>query len=198
MTDAERLAAMASDEMYWKGLAVLGAAEFTAPPPVSSPQINSKGEVQMFAPSPILPGQTIAHWAKDHAQSVVMEQPGLTLVIFADIDATKEAMIDLGWGFQTPPASGAVAWVDFNFAGEEFGTEALPFNTFGAAVSFVTEPGTVNIKPGTSPEILTVDKAMTVNAVGGSATIGFSSPRRVFTHGEQETRTGFISRTRTQ
>ena len=103
MTDAERLAAMASDEMYWKGCAVPCRAEFTAPPPVSSPQINSKGEVQMFAPSPILPGQTIAHWAKDHAQSVVMEQPGLTLVIFADIDATKEAMIDLGLGCESPP-----------------------------------------------------------------------------------------------
>lgn len=196
MTDAERLAAMASDEMYWKGSAVKGAAEFTAPPAVSAPHINSKGEVQLFAQAPVQPGKTIAHWAIGHAERVLMEQPTLPLVIFSDIDATKEAMIDLGWTFQAPPVSGAVAWVDFNFAGEEFGSEALPFNTFNEAVAFVTAGGTVNMKPGSSSETPTVTKSMTVNAVGGSATLGDSGARTAPGFGSQETRSGFRSRPR--
>jgi hypothetical protein len=91
-----------------------------------------------------------------------------------DIDATREAMIDIGWSVTTPPSSGPIAWVDFGFGGQEYGTEALPFNTLGEAALFVTSGGTTNIKSGSSTEQLTVNKAMTINAIGGAVIISGS------------------------
>ncbi len=64
-------------------------------------------------------------------------------------------------------------WVDFNYASSpQLGTYANPFNTLAAGVSAVPTGGAILIKPGTSAEQLTISKAMTISAVGGSASIG--------------------------
>jgi hypothetical protein len=96
---------------------------------------------------------------------------GITL---RDVDATRELMQDLGWGLNPPPASGslAVVFADFGFTGEEFGTEALPVNTMGEAVDLVMSGGTIHVQTGTSSENLTIDVAMTINAVAGPVSIG--------------------------
>ena len=170
MNNAERFAAATSGEVYFTGANVKAAAEFTPPP--AAPLTSFKGEIQILASSPFTQGSLLGHWDNDHIVDLVLKPetpPGFEL---HDIDATRELMQDLGWTLLSPPVSGAVAWVDFGFPGEEYGTEVLPFNTFGEAVDFVTSGGTINIKPGTSGESLTVNKAMTVNAVGGTATIG--------------------------
>ena len=189
MFDAERLAAVTSDEVYWMGAAVMAAAEFA--PPQAFPQINSKGEVQMSASSE-MSGSALAHWEDNHFNELLMK-PKLTLPSFPDIDATKEIMIDIGWLVNTAAASGPVAWVDFGFVGEGFGSEILPFNSFGRAVTFVTAGGIVNIKAGSSTETPTVSKAMTVNAVGGSASIGVVA-RSAEREDNEQSKTGFVSR----
>ncbi len=64
-------------------------------------------------------------------------------------------------------------WVDFNYSGIfQLGTYDLPYSTLASGVSAVTTGGTIFIKPGQSSETLTISKAMTINAVGGLATIG--------------------------
>ena len=63
----------------------------------------------------------------------------------------------------------ATAWVDFGFEGEEMGTEAAPFDSTGEGIGFVMAGGTINFRPGTSSETMSIDKAMTlVNAGPGS------------------------------
>ncbi len=190
MTFYERFFALTSNQVYWKGPAVKAAAEFTPPPPIGFPLVNSKGEVQMnaLASSGF---SLLTHWDGGHADGLLMS--GQLNSVSDDIDATKEVMIDIGWSVNTPPASGPIAWVDFGFAGEEFGTELLPFSTFGKAATFVTAGGTVNVKTGTSTETPTVAKEMTVNAVGGTASIGVSA-RSAEPEDNEQSKTGFVSR----
>ena len=52
----------------------------------------------------------------------------------------------------------------------------------------------MNIKAGSSTETLTVSKEMTVNAVGGSASIGVSGPRSAERNNSEQNKTGFVSR----
>lgn len=173
MTNAERFAAINSNEVYFTGAHVKAAAEF-APPP-SAPLASFKGEIQMFSPSvPEDVGAALSHWAVGHAGSLLMKPvipPGVEL---GDIDATRELMRDLGWGLNPPPASGslAIVFVNFSFTGEEFGTQALPVNTLSEAVNLVMSGGTINIEPGTSGENLTINKAMTINAIEGVVSVG--------------------------
>jgi hypothetical protein len=65
-------------------------------------------------------------------------------------------------------------WVDFNYNGVpfEFGTISFPYNTFAEGVANVTSGGTILLKPGSQNVAITVTKAMTISAVGGSAIIG--------------------------
>lgn len=191
MSAAQRFSAITSNEVYWKGPAVMGAAEF-APSPARFHQINFKGEILMFTPA-TLSNSSLSHWDDGHAGDLMME-PRFDIPPFDDIDVTKEAMIDIGWSVNSPPASGPVAWVDFSFTGEEFGSDVLPFNTFGEAVSFVTSGGTVNIRPGSSAETPAVSKAMTVNAVGGPASIGVPVARSAESASSEQRGTGFVSR----
>jgi hypothetical protein len=75
-------------------------------------------------------------------------------------------------------SSGAIGfygpvWVDFNYNGFfQFGTYALPYHTLGQGVSAVASGGTIALKPGTSPETMTITKPMNITAIGGAATIG--------------------------
>ncbi len=67
-----------------------------------------------------------------------------------------------------PPA----LWVDFNYQGVEEGTFDQPYNTLAEAVAVASSGETVAIKPGSSPETLTITKALTIVAFGGTVTIG--------------------------
>jgi hypothetical protein len=65
-------------------------------------------------------------------------------------------------------------WVDFNYSklSPQLGTFANPYSTLGQGVANVVTGGTISIKPGASAETLSIAKAMTINAVGGTATVG--------------------------
>jgi hypothetical protein len=64
-------------------------------------------------------------------------------------------------------------WVDFIHPNPfQFGTFELPFLTLAGGIGAVSPGGTIYTKPGNSSETLRISKAMTITAVGGSATIG--------------------------
>jgi hypothetical protein len=176
MTDSERFASMTSGELYWFGANIMGATEFTAPPSHSAPEINSEGQVQVHADSPISSGTTLNHWDASHAEPVLMAPDFLSAYKGHDIAEAKELLQDMGWSFTTPSGSGLIAWVDFDFTGTEYGSESLPYNTLAEALSFVESGGTVNIKPGASVEIATIDQVVTINAAGGIVIIGDVTP----------------------
>jgi len=100
----------------------------------------------------------------------------------------------------------ANVWVDFLFAGEEQGTQALPFDTMIEGSTFVTAGGIVNIQPGTTAETLTIEKAMTlvnagpaardVRGTAGVVRIGVQSMSRSIAERSksQKAQVGFVSR----
>src|ERR1039458_5747086 len=65
-------------------------------------------------------------------------------------------------------------WVDFNYSKllPQLGTFANPYSTLGQGVTNVITGGTISIKPGVSSQTLLITKAMTINAIGGTATVG--------------------------
>jgi len=65
------------------------------------------------------------------------------------------------------------AWVDFNSTNcLQLGSFALPFNLLQFAVHRVNTSGTINIKPSTSNETLTITKPCTLKAYNGTVVIG--------------------------
>jgi hypothetical protein len=64
--------------------------------------------------------------------------------------------------------------VDFNYGGFfQFGTYIFPYKTTAQGISAVDPGGTIAFKgPASSPETMTIAKAMTLRAVGGAVTIG--------------------------
>jgi subtilase family serine protease len=68
---------------------------------------------------------------------------------------------------------GAV-WVDFNYNGSiQNGNYDTPFRTLAGGTNVVASGGTIAIKTsGSSPETMKIARAMTIRAVGGSATVG--------------------------
>lgn len=67
-------------------------------------------------------------------------------------------------------------YVDFAWGGSEDGAIATPYNTFAEAQANLTAGGTIRIKGDTadsdSSEVLSINKAMTLEAVGGTVSIG--------------------------
>ena len=64
-------------------------------------------------------------------------------------------------------------WVNFSYNGFiQFGSFIFPWNTLASGVSAVASGGTINIISGSSTETMTITKAMSINAVNGSAVIG--------------------------
>jgi subtilase family serine protease len=65
-------------------------------------------------------------------------------------------------------------WVDFNWTGStQNETYSQPYKTLAQGVTHVLPGGTIAIKTtGSSAETMTINKAMTIQAVGGAATVG--------------------------
>jgi len=64
-------------------------------------------------------------------------------------------------------------WVDFTFGGPFYlGTYDLPYPSLSQGMSAVPSNGDIFIKPGNTSERMTISKAMTLHAVGGSVTVG--------------------------
>ena len=71
-------------------------------------------------------------------------------------------------------------YVNFGFAGPEFGTMANPYNTLTESLQAVLPGGNVSILGGGfSPEILDIGQDVNINAVALEATIGASDPSPV-------------------
>ena len=67
-------------------------------------------------------------------------------------------------------------WGDFSNAATEDGSYTNPYNTVIEAITAVASGGIVNLKgdtaDSTTAEILTLDKAMTLNAINGTVSLG--------------------------
>jgi len=77
-------------------------------------------------------------------------------------------------GFASPATTfyGPI-WVDFNYGGvTQDGSYFSPYGTLSQGVGAVAPGGTIFIKPGGSPQTMTISKPMTIVAIGGPATIG--------------------------
>ena len=82
-----------------------------------------------------------------------------------DMDATSStATVNIGMN---------EVWIDFNYQGVvSVGTFDLPYNTLEGGLNAVAYGGTLKIKPGSRNETATIRKAMSIEAVGGPATVG--------------------------
>lgn len=85
MTDSQRLSAITSNQLYWKGSQVLS--------------VRSNAMVKMYAPSPYVSGSSVSHWDTTNSPDLLME-PILTGAK-SDVDLTREAFLDLGYTFVT-------------------------------------------------------------------------------------------------
>jgi len=119
---------------------------------------------------------------------------GLADLIVGARDADPGGESDAGESyvvFSPEPAQGRKLWVDFAHGGTEEGTHPLPFDTLQEAVTGVFSGGTIVIKgdtaDGDSPETLTINQAVTIEAIGGTVSIGDAAARGADSAG------GFVS-----
>ena len=73
------------------------------------------------------------------------------------------------------PVDASVVWVDFAYTGEEWGSEAQPYNTLAEGVMAVASGGTIRIKSGASGSATRITTPVRIEASGGPVTIGRSS-----------------------
>jgi subtilase family serine protease len=99
----------------------------------------------------------------------------------SEFSATTGYDLCTGWG--TPNGTGTIdalvftqgglVYVQFGLSASGNGTWSTPYNTMALGVANVPTNGAIIIKgPGTSAETMTITKPMTINAVGGSGTVG--------------------------
>ncbi len=86
MSNAQRLAALTSNQVYWNGPNVVAA---------------KGGDVKIYAPNPYENGSSISHWDVSNTPDLLMEPAYFGA--HHDIDLTKQAFQDLGWTV-LPPA----------------------------------------------------------------------------------------------
>lgn len=72
----------------------------------------------------------------------------------------------------SPPADPNNIWLDFGYGGPFVGTQSQPLNNVDTAINAINSGGTMHIKPGSSSWTGTISKPMTMQAEGGSVTIG--------------------------
>jgi hypothetical protein len=63
-------------------------------------------------------------------------------------------------------------WVDFSYAGAQDGSFYTPFETLAGAVAAAPAGCTINLKAGSSGEVLTISKQLALKAYNGTVTIG--------------------------
>mgnify|MGYP001237262991 CR=1 FL=1 len=89
---------------------------------------------------------------------------------------------------------GTEIWVDFAHRGDELGTTNTPINDLTNAVIMINPGETIKIKgdiaDSTTPEILTIDKAMQIQAVNGAIRLGDPNPSPA----SFQSNSGFVSR----
>lgn len=112
------------------------------------------------------------------------------LLSFPDDDGPLGVYIDTS--LVALPSSNS--WVDFGFVGIETGSADDPFNTLAEGLLHTLPTGTVMIKGNTgdsvSNETMTIQQAVTIEAVNGTVRIGDSAGRGV----DSGRQTGFVSR----
>ena len=127
----------------------------------SSPPVHS--------PDPFNVGSNLSHF--DESLTAVMTPlitNGEVNREYADFEI--DALVDIGW---TNASAGLNVWVDFDdVVGPWLGTQSDPFNTLADAISFVAEGGTIYIAAGQTSEIVSINTAMRIEAVGGLVRIG--------------------------
>lgn len=150
-----------------------------------------------FTPGTLSPSQSRDVALVFHPDEAGTHRPDLR-IYSNDTHQWRERIPLYGFAFD---GTATTAWVDFDFVGDEMGTETAPFDTVAEGVAFVMAGGTVNIQPGTSPETLTIDEAVTlVNigvARGGTGVVRIGDPSARSFSSERDTEpaiSGFISR----
>lgn len=63
-------------------------------------------------------------------------------------------------------------WVNFGYAGTEVGTQAQPLNTVSEAIACASVGGTIYVNAGTSGEMLSTNKPVSIQAFGGLVHVG--------------------------
>lgn len=101
MTNAQRALAITSDDLYWKGQAVI--------------EENGNQAAKMYAPGTFAAGASISHWDPAEeitgAQNLLMEP--FELGGAHTIDLMRQAFEDIGWPLAPyPPLNGAKRWMD--------------------------------------------------------------------------------------
>lgn len=96
---------------------------------------------------------------------------GVTATTEIDIETSSDND-DGAAGAHTRGVPPGVVWVDFDYLGPEDGSETQPFNLLAEGVAAVLAGGSINLKAASSEETITVSKAMTITAVGGTVRVG--------------------------
>lgn len=113
-------------------------------------------------------------------------------VIFFDLDNPTEVRrvdnSENAIGIVVVPTLRDTVYVDFANAGNENGTQALPYDTINEGVAYVAEDGEVILEAGESSATLRISKGMTLLANNGTVRIGDPAARNI-----GRNRTGFIA-----
>jgi len=104
-------------------------------------------------------------------------ESGLSASDFNDLDTNSDSYLTLEELLDTTLGGGGdilIVWAMFTTAdpGSESGSEQEPFNTIVEASARVDSGGVVKIKPSQSEEVITLSKAMRLEAPSGTARIG--------------------------
>lgn len=91
---------------------------------------------------------------------------------FVNNDPDDDPFVIHARGIVIAPNSLSPAWVDFAYTGDQYGTQTQPFKTLALAAEAVTVSGEVRLKAGSTNEIVTINKAMTLVADNGPVIIG--------------------------
>jgi len=102
--------------------------------------------------------------------------------------------------FSPEPAQGRKVWVDFAHTGTEEGTQPLPYDSLLEGLIAVFDGGVINIKGNTgdsdTPATPIIDQAVTLNAIGGTVTIGGPARRDAQRAPGDVSEDGFVSKPR--
>ncbi len=140
LSNANRLAAIVSGDLWWNGSKVLAA----------------RGDrVKMFAPNPYQPGSSVSHFDTSNSPNLLME-PAYTGVMHSIDSISKAAMEDMDW---TPFANNVKSFTIYNDGADTLSVSAMALDTATAWIAW-SPPAPLSIAPGSGETVtLTIDKA---------------------------------------